>query len=158
MLSIPGNTDIRYETKLVMYPIATKLRLKTTIKGAIDASNIAQWIYAQEPEMFYREHFYVLVFNRANKFLSYHKHSTGGKTGTVVDIKLLFHMLLLHNADGFILVHNHPSGNRLPSQNDIDLTKKIKEVSKIHEISLLDHIIIANLHGKYYSFADEGQL
>ena len=67
-------------------------------------------------------------------------------------------MLLLHNASGFILAHNHPSGNPKPSESDVQLTRKIKEAARVHEISLLDHIIVCDLHGNFYSFADEGTL
>lgn len=53
-----------------------------------------------------------------------------------------------------ILAHNHPSGRNQPSQSDIDLTRKVKEASKIFDIVLLDHVIIAG--NNYYSFADQG--
>jgi DNA repair protein RadC len=158
VLSIPGRSDIRYKVELNLYPVATEYKLTLNVGSSVDAANIVQWIYAQKPEEFYKEHFYVLMFNRANKFLSYQKLSTGGTSGTVVDVKLIFHMLLLHNANGFILAHNHPSGNPKPSEQDVQLTRKIKEVARVHEISLLDHIIVCDLHGNFYSFADEGTL
>jgi DNA repair protein RadC len=44
----------------------------------------------------------------------------------------------------------------MPSQADIDLTKKLKEGGRFLEISILDHIIITS--ESYYSFADEGLL
>jgi DNA repair protein RadC len=43
-----------------------------------------------------------------------------------------------------------------PSQQDIDLTKKIKETGKLMDITLLDHLIVTDTH--YFSFADEGIL
>jgi DNA repair protein RadC len=54
------------------------------------------------------------------------------------------------------MAHNHPSGNLMPSQSDIDLTKKMKEGGKLLEVQLLDHIIITT--EGYYSFSDEGLL
>jgi DNA repair protein RadC len=59
-------------------------------------------------------------------------------------------------ASAIILAHNHPSGNLQPSQQDISLTKKIKEVSLYLDIILQDHIIIGDQ--AYFSFADEGIL
>jgi DNA repair protein RadC len=41
-----------------------------------------------------------------------------------------------------MVAHNHPSGDPTPSQNDIILTKRLLEVSRIISIPLLDHIII----------------
>lgn len=81
--------------------------------------------------------------------------STGGITGTMVDIRLILSVALKEAATGIILAHNHPSGNLQPSSADRDLTAKIKDACKYFDISLLDHLIIAP-DRKYYSFADEG--
>lgn len=56
----------------------------------------------------------------------------------------------------FCSSHNHPSGNLQPSEEDKEITKKIKEGSRIFDIQLLDHIIVG--HSEYFSFADEGIL
>ncbi len=100
------------------------------------------------------EQFKVLFTNRANRVLGIFELSTGGITGTVADPKLIFVAALKVGATGIVLSHNHPSGNLQPSQQDIDLTRKIKEGGKWLEIQLLDHIIITS--ESYYSFADEG--
>lgn len=63
---------------------------------------------------------------------------------------------LLTNAKAVILAHNHPSGTPNPSKNDIEATKKIKDVLAMLNINLLDHIIIA--HEQTYSMADKGLL
>ena len=57
------------------------------------------------------------------------------------------------NDTAIILFHNHPSGNPLPSKADITETEKLKKACDLFEISLLDHIIIAE--DSFYSFADE---
>ena len=44
-------------------------------------------------------------------------------------------------APKIILVHNHPSGDSTPSKEDVILTKKIKEISIIHGIKFIDHVI-----------------
>jgi len=48
---------------------------------------------------------------------------------------------------------NHPSGNKNPSQADIDITKKIKEVLSYFDCRIIDHIILTK--NNYTSFADE---
>ena len=52
-------------------------------------------------------------------------------------------------APKIILVHNHPSGDPTPSHDDIELTQKLEQVSKMLEIELLDHVVIGD--GKYKS-------
>jgi DNA repair protein RadC len=71
----------------------------------------------------------------------------------VADPKIIFHIALQHQASSIILAHNHPSGNLKPSQQDIDLTRKIHQAGRILDIGVLDHLIITD--GGYFSFADE---
>jgi len=82
--------------------------------------------------------------------------SEGGLAGTVADPKKIFQLALEQHASSIILAHNHPSNNLQPSQNDVQLTKKIVAGGKSLDISILDHLIIGN--DKYYSFADEGEM
>jgi DNA repair protein RadC len=53
-------------------------------------------------------------------------------------------------------VHNHPSGNKQPSEQDIAMTRKLKEAGSYFDIQVVDHVIIAGQG--YYSFADDGKL
>jgi DNA repair protein RadC len=41
-----------------------------------------------------------------------------------------------------IIAHNHPSGDPLPSEEDIELTKRITKALDLVGINLLDHIVI----------------
>lgn len=43
-----------------------------------------------------------------------------------------------------------------PSEEDIRITKKLKEAGKLVDIAIIDHIIIAG--NNFFSFADEGLL
>lgn len=112
-------------------------------------SNVMTW---QQTEMMY-----LILLDRSNRIILRNPISLGGVSGTVIDIKIILKKALEFLASSIIICHNHPSGNLNPSQNDIDITKKIKEASKIMDVSLLDHLIIGN-EGGYYSFADEGLL
>lgn len=103
-----------------------------------------------------QEEFWVLYLNNANKVIYKKQISIGGKTGTLVDVRIVFKFGLEQGAVSIILCHNHPSGNLKPSQADINLTKKIKEAGVIMEIKLLDHLIVTEKD--YFSFADEGLL
>lgn len=102
------------------------------------------------------EEFWVIYLNRNNRFISKQKISSGGVAGTVSDPKIIFNMALKELASSIILCHNHPSGNTKPSEQDIFLTKKIKQAGDFLDIKLLDHIIIA--HQQFTSFIDSGLL
>ncbi len=120
------------------------------INGSKDAYELVKGDLMDLPH----EEFWVIMLNRANRLLKKHQISLGGVHGTVADPKIIFKTALESLASGIIVAHNHPSGNLTPSQQDIDLTKKLKEAGKLLEIQLLDHVIIAGKN--YYSFADEG--
>jgi DNA repair protein RadC len=59
----------------------------------------------------------------------------------------IFRFVILRNASGFILAHNHPSQDSSPSPQDIEFTKKILKLSWLHEIPLLDHVILTKNGG-----------
>lgn len=102
------------------------------------------------------EEFWVGLLNNANKVLEIRKLTQGGMKQTVVDIPMLLKMTLEKSASALLVAHNHPSGQAFPSNEDINITKRIQEGCKAIGINFLDHIIIAG--GKYYSFADEGKI
>lgn len=55
-----------------------------------------------------------------------------------------------------IIVHNHPSGDVSPSDSDVNLTRKVKEVMDTLGLELLDHIIVGQ--GKHFSFSDRNMM
>ena len=102
------------------------------------------------------EEFKILCLNRANEVLGIYHHSKGGKSGTVVDQKLIFATALKCNASAIIVCHNHPSGNLTPSDSDIKLTKKLKKCGSFLEINVMDHLIISK--NGYLSFINSGNM
>lgn len=100
------------------------------------------------------EEFWILLTGRSNKVLGKELVSKGGFSETLIDIKIIFSSALQYKANAIFLIHNHPSGNLKPSQQDINLTKRIVEAGKILDIIISDHLIITD--NGYYSFADEG--
>lgn len=102
------------------------------------------------------EEFWLILLKRNNEVIRKLQISRGGVSGTIVDPKIIFNRALEELASGLIMVHNHPSGNIKPSQQDIRLTKKIKQAGEFLEIPVLDHLIFTN--DGYFSFADESML
>lgn len=103
------------------------------------------------------ESFKVVLLNNSNKVKGIYQLSTGGMTGTLVDVRLLFAIALKTLATGILLCHNHPSGKLKPSEMDKQITEKIVKASKLLDIKVLDHIIITP-EGDFFSFADNGIL
>jgi DNA repair protein RadC len=98
------------------------------------------------------EEFWMLYLNRSNSVISKMKFSMGGTDMTVVDVKLIAKAAVECLASSVVAVHNHPSGNTNPSKQDISLTEKIQKALALFDISLCDHLIIAD--NAYFSFKD----
>ena len=102
------------------------------------------------------EEFWILYLNNSCKVIYKSQLSKGGITGTVVDVRLVFKTALEQNAVSIILCHNHTSGILKASDQDITVTRKIKEAGRALDITILDLLIITN--SSYLSFADVGIL
>jgi DNA repair protein RadC len=57
-----------------------------------------------------------------------------------------------------ILLHNHPTGDPTPSPEDLEVTRRLCEAGQLMGIKVLDHIIIGEGEGAYYSFAEKGHM
>ncbi|MDP1993850.1 MAG: DNA repair protein RadC [Ignavibacteria bacterium] len=99
------------------------------------------------------EHFYIVCLNAANKIIRIDLISTGSLDSSIVHPREVFKVAIENSAKSIILVHNHPSGNPEPSNDDIAITKKLIEISKLMEITVFDHLIIAE--NKYTSFVEK---
>jgi len=101
-----------------------------------------------------REHFIAIYLNARNELI-FRKHIfIGTLNASLVHPREIFKEALEHNAASVILVHNHPSGDPTPSEDDLEITKRIMEAGKIMGIDILDHIIITK--NKILSFKSKG--
>jgi DNA repair protein RadC len=98
----------------------------------------------------------MLLLNRRNSVLGIVDISMGGVSGTVIDPKVIFVIALKAGASGIILAHNHPSEKLDPSQQDLILTRKLKEGGKLLDIELLDHLIVSK--DGYSSMMEDGHM
>ena len=82
----------------------------------------------------------------------------GTMNGTMVHPREVFQEAVRWGAHAVMVAHNHPSGDPEPSGKDIELTKRLIEVSKVMAIPLYDHIVlgaVGSAGGKgYVSFRE----
>ncbi len=103
-----------------------------------------------------QEVFAVADLDGAHKVIEIREVTKGLINRTLVHPREIYRGAIVSNAASIILVHNHPSGNMEPSQEDIEITRRIKQAGGIIGIEVLDHIIITK--GGFYSFLEEGKL
>ena len=102
------------------------------------------------------EYFYALGLDVKGRITTLFEISHGAIEQTIVHPRELFKRLVCACASGVILVHNHPSGSPEPSDQDIAITKRMRECGDLLGIEVLDHVIVAD--SLHYSFRSEGLL
>lgn len=101
-----------------------------------------------------KEYFMVLLLNTKNRVISREKVSVGSLNASIVHPRELFNMPLRKSACSVILVHNHPSGDPSPSQEDLEITRRLVDAGNLLGIQVRDHIIIGD--GCFFSFKEKG--
>lgn len=102
------------------------------------------------------EEFYVLFLDAQHRLISKATLFTGTVDGAAVYPREVLRAVMIHNAVAVILAHNHPSGVCEPSAADRTITKRIIEVLRLIDVSVLDHLIVSA--GEAFSFAERGLL
>jgi len=90
-----------------------------------------------------KEHFLVLALDSRNNLIKITNVSVGILDANLVHPREVFKEAILAHAAQAILVHNHPSGDPQPSEEDVEVTKRLVEAGKILGIGVTDHIIIS---------------
>ena len=102
------------------------------------------------------EHFFIICLNSQRKLIESVLVAEGTVDETPIYPRKIVEIALKYHATSIVLLHNHPGGSFLPSQQDIDSTRKIISVLEPINIEVLDHIIISG--NEYYSFVENGIL
>jgi DNA repair protein RadC len=103
-----------------------------------------------------QEYFLTITLDGASHIINTRTVFIGTLNQSLVHPREVFADAIADRSAGIIIAHNHPSGTLVPSRADISITQRLKEVSKLVGIELLDHVILAK--SGFYSFADEGLL
>jgi DNA repair protein RadC len=103
-----------------------------------------------------REIFYVVLLNNKNRKIREVKISEGSLTASLVHPREVYNPVIRESAAAVIFVHNHPSGDPAPSPEDIEITRRLKQVGEVMGVRVLDHVVIGR--DRYYSFSDRGML
>lgn len=90
-----------------------------------------------------REKFLSIMLSSRNHVIGIDEVSIGTMNSTLVHPREVFKSAILANAHAVIFVHNHPSEDCEPSEEDKKITEQLHEASKILNILMYDHIIIA---------------
>lgn len=102
------------------------------------------------------EEIWLLTLNRRHMVTSRTCLTKGTATASLFDVKAAIKHAILQNADALVLAHNHPSGGLIPSPEDNNITRTLKEACNFMGLRLLDHLIVTA--NGYFSYNDQGRL
>ena len=91
-----------------------------------------------------RENFVLVIMNNQNELLHVETLHIGTVNSGIISIRDIFQTVLKHNGQSFAVAHNHPSGVPTPSQEDIDITRKINDASDLMGLTFLDHLVVGH--------------
>ena len=100
-----------------------------------------------------KEHFFVIILNTRSKVKVIELISIGTMNASLVHPREVFRRAIQRGASSIILAHNHPSGDSEPSEEDINITRRMVDAGKLLGIEVQDHIIIGS---KGLSFKEKG--
>lgn len=86
----------------------------------------------------------IIALNTKNKILGTFEISRGSLNSSIIHPREVFKRLLLLNANGFVFLHNHPSGNTVPSNDDVLITRKLKQSGELLGIDLIDSCVVGD--------------
>ena len=94
---------------------------------------------------------YLLCLDAKRMVLDCRKVCEGSVNSASISIRKVVDMALSANATSAVLAHNHPSGMALPSGEDIETTKRVARALHLVDVTLSDHIVVAE--DEYVSLA-----
>lgn len=89
-----------------------------------------------------KEHFVIFYLDSRNQEIKREIISVGSLNANLVHPREVFEPAVRNLAAQIILAHNHPSGDPEPSEDDLEITKRLVEAGKILGIEVIDHLII----------------
>jgi DNA repair protein RadC len=103
-----------------------------------------------------KEHFVIFFLDTRNQEIKREIISVGTLNSSLVHPREVFEPAVKHLASHVIIAHNHPSGNSEPSEEDLDITKRLVESGKLLGIEIADHVVVTP--ASYFSFKEKNIL
>lgn len=105
-----------------------------------------------------KEHFWVVGL-KTNGMIKYIELVfLGSLNESVAHPREIFRTAIYYSVNSIIIAHNHPSEEINPSSADNIVTRRIVEAGKLLDILVLDHVIVGNETGDYFSYKEKGLL
>ena len=123
---------------------------------SISSSALAEHYLLHKLILEEREIFGALWLDVKSRLIECEEIALGTLTQAQVFPREILKSALKHNAAKVIFFHNHPTGDVMPSPKDKLMTSEMKQLLKLIDVKLEDHIIVAGTQTR--SFARNGDI
>lgn len=103
-----------------------------------------------------KEHFVIFYLDTRNQKIQRDVISVGTLNANIVHPREVFEPAIRCAAAQIIVSHNHPSGDTNPSNDDLEVTKRLADAGKILGIDVIDHVVVSE--NSFLSMKNEGLL
>lgn len=157
LMQIPGIGEVKAVQLLCIAEIAKRTsNMQARPDLTFDKPETVAAYYMERMRHKDTEQLLLVLLDAKRHILNESVLSTGTFNATLISPRDICVRAMRNEASYIVILHNHPSGDPTPSRQDVLVTQKIKEVSDLVEIPLLDHIIIGD--NRYTSFIQKGLL
>lgn len=102
------------------------------------------------------EVFGVICMTTQRKLINFEIIEEGTVNSTTVSPRKVAECVIRNKASQVVFVHNHPGGSLSPSEEDKKLTSHLENMLNSINVTLVDHIIVAN--GRFLSMCEQFML
>lgn len=155
LININGIGDAKAIELLAAIELGKRIFINKNDKKGKKYNN-SKIIYEDNKYLFFnkkQEYFYCLYLNTKKELIERKLLFMGTLNQSCVHPREIFKEAYRLSASSIICMHNHPSGDVNPSNDDIIFTKSIKEIGRLQQIPVVDHIIFGD--DCYYSFYED---
>ncbi len=157
LMKIPGIGEVKAVQLLCIAEIAKRIsNMQAKVNLSFQNPDSVAAYYMERMRHRETEQLILILLDAKNRMIYDEVISVGILNATLISTREIFIKALKEEAAYIMILHNHPSGDPTPSRQDQQITNKIKEVSILVDIPLIDHIIIGD--NRYISFKQKGLL
>lgn len=117
-------------------------RLLKDKQVALVLSPRAVWERMEDLRTSKKEHFVVFYLDTQNQLIKRDIVSIGTLNASLVHPREVFEPAITHAVSHIIVAHNHPAGSLEPSEEDAQVTRRLRDAGVLLGIQLLDHVIV----------------
>ena len=154
--SIKGLKNIKASQILAVGELVKRINVLSLIKieKVISSPNDIASLIMKEMSFLKQEVLKLIMLDTKNNIIGIKDVFKGSLNTSIVHPREIFKEAIKKSSSSIIICHNHPSGDPTPSKEDINITIRLKECSKIIGIDLLDHLIVGK--NQYVSLKEKG--